>query len=611
MRARLLLLFLLLATPLLAQRHQDVAFQWSATVPAGESVYLLGDLEELGAGNLSRSLRMAQPAPGQWRLTVRLPANRAYTFSFYRRSNAMAQVGSPTHGTLLSGPNAATTAPCALAPTDKRVLAALSLPGARVHWRQANGAWQSASMADIGPGRSAGERIYEAWAGTRLQSIDFYFTDATGVQRVPVIGWWTTPLDAVYMQDLELFSYLPAASVTPLRRDYTVGNLPAIQSSILGESRPYRVILPRGYDVHSARRYPVIYWHDGPWMWDTCSPYYFPANTVLDLGGTGVANLVRSGAMGECIMVGIDWGSNDPTTIANRRARDYLPPGSGVDYGSGWVAGAANNYAAFLLQELKPVIDANYRTLADREHTFVAGLSFGGIAAAYLGWDYTAHFSRIGCFSPSFWVASFPQRVASEPLRAGLRWYLDSGADNYAETESVRTNWLGRAQAYGLERELRYYFAPGQQHVLADFATRLGRLATFLYPATDEPNEFPVGAVPYGQASGPSPLALTWQPSTPQQGVLTATAAVPAPWIGLGAVAEAPGATPLLGIDVLVSLSEPPLLLPLAGDAAGVSATPLTLNQPALLGVRLFTQVVRVDAGGLSASNGLELDLGW
>jgi len=611
MRALPLLLSSILTASLLAQRYQDVTFQWNATVASGESVYLLGNLDELGANSLSRSMRMSQPSTGTWLLTVRLPANRAYTYSFYRRSNTMALVGNPSHGTLLNGPTAATTAACVLAPASKRVLAAAALPGAQLHWRQDNGVWQQTALTDIGAGRTAGERLYEGWVGSRLKAIDFYLTDVTGTLRMPAVGSWITLLDAVFMQDGELFTYLPAASVTPLRRDYAVGNLPAIQSTILGESRPYRVILPRGYDVHTSRRYPVLYWHDGPWMWDTGSPYYYAANQVLDLGASTVAQLVRNGAVGECIMVAIDWGSNVATTIENRRARDYLPPGSGYDYGSGWIPGAANNYAAFVLQELKPVIDASYRTLVDREHTFVAGLSFGGIAAAYFGWDYSAWFSRVGCYSPSFWVQSFPQRVTTESLRGGVRWYLDSGDDNYDSTEAVRTNWISRAEPYGLERELRYYYAPGQQHVLPAFASRLDRLTTFLYPATDEPNEFLVGGVTYGQGSGPAPLALSWQPTTPQQGAATAIATPAMAWTGFGAIGLAPGNTPVLGIDVLVSLSPQPILLPLAGDVAGVSTTPLNLNQPALLGLRLFVQVIRLDATGLSASNGLELDLGY
>jgi len=611
MRALPLLLSSILTASLLAQRYQDVTFQWNATVASGESVYLLGNLEELGANNLSRSMRMSQPSAGTWLLTVRLPANRAYTYSFYRRSDAMASVGNPTHGTQLNFPTAATTAVCVLAPANKRVLAAAALPGAQIYWRQGTGAWNQNALTDIGAGRTAGERLYEGWVGSRLQAIEFYLTDITGTLRVPAIGSWTTLLDAMFMQDGELFTYLPAASVPPLRRDYVVTNLPAVQSTILGQARPYRVILPRGYDVHTSRRYPVLYWHDGPWMWDLGSPYYFAANQALDLGASGLAQLVRNGEVGECIMVAIDWGSNVAATIANLRARDYLPPGSGYDYGSGWIAGAANNYADFVLQELKPVIDASYRTIGDREHTFVAGLSFGGIAAAYFGWDYSAYFSRVGCFSPSFWVQSFPQRVTIEALRPGVRWYLDSGDDNYDSTELVRTNWISRAQPYGLERELRYFYAPGQQHLLPHFATRLGRLAGFLYPATDEPNEFLVGGVLYGQSSGPAPLALSWQPTAPQHGAATATATPAMAWTGFGAIGLAPGNTPILGIDVLVSLSSPLILLPLAGDAAGVSTTPLDLNQTALLGVRLFAQVIRLDATGLSASNGLELDLGY
>ena len=79
-------------------------------------------------------------------------------------------------------------------------------------------------------------------------------------------GHYATPLDAFFLQDGHLFTYVPAPAVSPHRRDYDPADPPLVRSAILGEERGYRVMLPRGYDEHQTRRYPVLYAHDG-WLW--------------------------------------------------------------------------------------------------------------------------------------------------------------------------------------------------------------------------------------------------------------------------------------------------------------------------------------------------------
>src|SRR5262245_4568906 len=186
--------------------------------------------------------------------------------------------------------------------------------------------------------------------------------------------------------------------------------------------------------------------------------------------------------MGECILVGVDWGTTVAQQVEVARVRDYLPPGSGYDYGNGFIAGAADRYATFLIQELKPLIDATYRTRPERATTFVAGFSFGGVASAYLGWDQDSVFSRIGLFSPSLWVQSFPNRLLVEPLRFDLRIYMDSGFDNYSWTANTRDNWVRRPTApYRLESQLRYAFDPlSTSHTPTEVNGRLPAMERFL-----------------------------------------------------------------------------------------------------------------------------------
>ena len=62
-------------------------------------------------------------------------------------------------------------------------------------------------------------------------------------------------------------------------------------------------------------------------------------------------------------------------------------------------------YLDFIKKTLKPFIDKNYRTLKQKEYTYIAGSSMGGLISFYAGILYPKTFSRIGVFSPSFWVA--------------------------------------------------------------------------------------------------------------------------------------------------------------------------------------------------------------
>jgi len=607
MRLERSVLVLLFTLPALAGRFEDVTFRHQMNLPASESVYVLGDLAELGGGNLAQSVRLGRGTGDNWSVVVRLPVNRTYNYTFYRRFNDMQSVGNPGHGTLVAGPFMATTSTRALAPIAKRMLCHTALPNAVLHWRQDGGAWQSVPLADLGPGRTGGERLREAAAfGLARRPADFYLTDGSGMQPDPPSGFYQSPLDGFFLQDGHVFPYWPAASVGEHRRDYTPASPPFVHSSILGEDRGYRAMLPRGYDAHPSKRYPVIYFHDGPWMFDPNSPLYF--NDAIDLDGNTTGALVRQGVLGECILIGIDWGTVVPQTIERNRARDYLPPGDGEQFPFGFVQGQGDRYAAFLKTELKPAIDSRYRTRPDPDSTFTAGFSYGGVVAAYLGWDHGETFHRVGCFSASFWIANFPLRLRSEPLRPYLRTYLDSGFDNYDGVALVRDNWISRTPPHVLEGDLRYVYRSGHQHTPSYVNLRLPEFGSFLYPASEEPNEFTYTAVPYGTSSGPEPLVLAWIPAgnTHEGAVRAAPAAGMDPWSGFLVVSQAPADTSVGGIRVLVDLG-PRLVavVPIASQPDGRFDLPLDLRLPAAAGLAVFAQIARSGAQA-SASNALE-----
>ena len=87
-------------------------------------------------------------------------------------------------------------------------------------------------------------------------------------------------------------------------------------------------------------------------------------------------------------------------------------------------------YLTFLLTEVKPFIDRQYRTLPERQHTFVMGSSMGGLLALYAVCEYPHVFAGAGCLS-THWPAAHGIVVdylrQRAPKAGNHRWYFDYG----------------------------------------------------------------------------------------------------------------------------------------------------------------------------------------
>lgn len=483
-------LFALLAlAPAWAIAQQDVTFQinYNQTV-VGQSVFVLGDAPELGANDVRKAIKLEPTDWPLWRASIRIPAGTTYSYRFIRREDNPGRLGDTTNQLSISGPFSAST-PDAQPARTKAVLAHSTLASPMLMWRTTGptpGAFVASPMQAIGPGRTLGEqRLIALDVGTGQKPIEFYITGTTtngGPGRDPASGTYTTTLDGIFLQDGQIFSYIPAATVPDWRRDYSTSALPAIQSQFLFENsqrewREYRVILPRGYDQHSSRRYPVVYLHDGQNVFEAGPFGTWNAHTTA-------GSLIRSGQMREAILVGVDNGPN--------RLSDYAAPDSG---------GNANNYVRFLREELKPLIDSRYRTLTDADNTVAIGSSMGGQVSLYMGWDFQTTFRRIGAFSGAWNVfnSGFYNRVRTQPKR-DIKLYIDSGdagtaSDNYWLTFNLRDNLLDPQRAgssggpYVLESDLKHVIGLGQQHNEAAWASRLPDAYRFLLPASEDQSQ--------------------------------------------------------------------------------------------------------------------------
>ena len=179
----------------------------------------------------------------------------------------------------------------------------------------------------------------------------------------------------------------------------------------LNRYRRIWLYLPVDYATSTSQRYPVIYMHDGQNLFNAATS--FAGEWEVDECLTRLHGLGDQGV----IVVGIENGGS-------QRINEYSP----------WVhpqygGGQGDAYLQFIVQTLKPYIDARYRSDSTRNGTWIWGSSMGGLISQYGAVKYQEVFSRVGVFSPSLW---FDARIMQQPLQEGyrlpLRFYLMAGA---------------------------------------------------------------------------------------------------------------------------------------------------------------------------------------
>lgn len=147
-------------------------------------------------------------------------------------------------------------------------------------------------------------------------------------------------------------------------------------SDYLPDDRHVVVWLPPEYDTNPDQRYRVIYMSDGENLFDPRI-----ASWGVDWG-IDEAMLAAADEIEPAIVVG--------TWSTPHRAEDYSP----------WHD--APNYAQFLINELMPRVNAEFRTLTGPDNTFAMGSSMGGLLAYYLVTNHVNEFSACGCVSTAF-----------------------------------------------------------------------------------------------------------------------------------------------------------------------------------------------------------------
>ena len=130
------------------------------------------------------------------------------------------------------------------------------------------------------------------------------------------------------------------------------------------------------------------------------------------------------------------------------RLKEYAPF-TFVDERFGRITGKGKTYMDWLVNTLKPMIDETYPTIPDREATFIAGSSMGGLMSLYAAVEYNDVFSRAACLSPSVWFANkrLVQMIRTADMAPGTVIYMDYGSREMANHEGMRQKYTNIVKA--------------------------------------------------------------------------------------------------------------------------------------------------------------------
>lgn len=251
-------------------------------------------------------------------------------------------------------------------------------------------------------------------------------------------------------------------------------------SKVTGSWRHAMIYLPPSYESNTKQRFPVLYLQHGGGEDETGWIRQGRANFILD-------NLLAEGKCNPMIVV-MAYGYA-------KRAGQPLPDLSGKPFGSPEMLKNMQDMAsAFeddVTQALIPYIDKNYRTLSDRDHRAMAGLSMGGMQTFQITLNHLDLFSYIGGFSGAGGMLVLGDRkldpktdyngVFADPSAFAKKVHLLWLGVGTAEPERMRAGILRLHNSFN-DANIKHVFveSPGTDHEwqtwrrnLHDFAPRL------------------------------------------------------------------------------------------------------------------------------------------
>ena len=226
---------------------------------------------------------------------------------------------------------------------------------------------------------------------------------------------------------VELKNELPKVQFSEYTGKLSSGTIKRIDSfpSKFVRPRTVDVWLPENYSKN--QKYAVLYMHDGQMLFDSLSTWNKQEWKVDEI----VGGLISEGIIKNSIVVAI-WNHSDirhpnyfpqkPFETLPKKLRDSIANVSEKQYGSDFKTPNSDNYLKFIVEEVKPLIDANFSVYTNAENTLISGSSMGGLISMYALCEYPAIFGGAACLS-THWPGIMPFK--ENPIPESFFKYLE------------------------------------------------------------------------------------------------------------------------------------------------------------------------------------------
>ena len=279
------------------------------------------------------------------------------------------------------------------------------------------------------------------------------------------------------MRDTLRAAFLRVLRLDNRRKEIRRGSLDHIRgfhSDILGNERDITIYLPPGYHDRAELRYPVLYMHDGQNLFEPERAFIPGQNWRL---AEAADEKIGARTTRPMIIAGID--------NTNTRIDEYTPTHDATRN----AGGKADDYARMIIEELKPVIDAGYRTLTDAPNTALGGSSLGGLATLYIGLTHPALFGHLAVMSPSVWwdnraiLTTLDHFSSPQRPRIWLDFGGREGVEGMTDARLLRDRL--RSKGWTNEADFRYFEDRRADHSERAWAKRVPDVLEFLFPAPE------------------------------------------------------------------------------------------------------------------------------
>jgi Putative esterase len=253
------------------------------------------------------------------------------------------------------------------------------------------------------------------------------------------------------------------------------------------------VYLPPSYAKEPSRRFPVLYAMDGQNVFDL--PASKPGkNWRMDYEAE---KAFAAGCAPEVIIVAVP-----SKETGDRRADEYRPDRH------------ADAFLSFLVNEVKPAIDAKYRTLPDRKNTAMCGSSYGGLVSTWAAATYPGTFGQIAALSITADYCRGQLDRAFRSMPQHVRMYFDVGTDDMGDSPTAELrDWEAFMAAHGYTWGVDFitYLDSGGHHDPCFWSRRVPRILSFLF-GPGSPPSVPAAVGKVDAQSGATSVFLSWPP---------------------------------------------------------------------------------------------------